>query len=71
MFAEPAATPVTRPEDAVTVATDVLSLIQIPSGVASASVVVRPSHTFIVPVITAGNGFTVATTVEIQPVGSI
>ena len=67
----PAATPVTTPVPLLTVANDVLLLLQVPSGVASLSAVVKPAHTLVVPVIAAGSGFTVTTLVMIQPVGKV
>lgn len=59
----PDATPVTIPEPVPTVAKPVLLLVHVPPLVASLNVVVRPAQTFTVPVIDAGNGFTV--TVEV------
>ena len=60
--------PVTIPVVEPTVATVVLSLVQMPPEVASLSKVVRPTHAAGVPVIGAGTGLTVTTTVAIQPV---
>lgn len=71
IIALPAVTPVTTPKLASTVAIDVLPLVHVPPVVALARVVVNPSHTCKPPVITAGSGFTVATSVRIQPVASI
>jgi hypothetical protein len=56
--AVPTATPVTTPE-VLTVATLVLSLLQVPPVVASARVVVNPAQTVAVPVMAAGPPFTV------------
>lgn len=57
----PPATPVTIPA-ASTVATAVVALVHVPLPVVSASDVVDPAHTVVMPVIapTAGSGFTVA-----------
>ena len=38
---------------------------------ASANVVVKPTHTFVVPVITAGKGLTVTVVVTKHPVGKV
>jgi hypothetical protein len=67
MVAEPAATPVTTPE-ALTVATDVLEEDQVPPLVASASAVVDPTQTDVVPVIlaTVGRALTVTVAVETE-----
>ena len=54
----PALTPVTIPVDPI-VATPVDKLDHVPPPVASANVVVDAAHTVVVPVIIAGNGFTV------------
>ena len=69
MFVVPAATPFTIPESKPTVAVPVLLLLHVPPT-ASLSVIFDPAHTFIVPVIAAGNGLTVITALTIQPVGS-
>ena len=53
-----------------TVAIDVLLLLQLPPGVASASVVVYPLHILGVPVI-AESAFTVIGNVDPQPVGRV
>jgi hypothetical protein len=63
----PASTPVAMPLG-LTVATLPVLLAHVPPAVASASVVVRPAHTVIVPVMVAGNGLTVITVVVMQPV---
>ena len=63
----PAATPVTTPVPEI-VALEGLLLLHVPPEVASASVVVKPSHTLAVPVIAAGNGLTVIGKVALQPV---
>jgi len=49
------------------VAIVVLLLLQVPPTVASASVVVKPGHTVVVPVIAAGNAFTVNVVVALHP----
>ena len=67
MFVVPAAMPVTSPVLRPIVAASVLLLVQSPPAVASDKVVVSPAHTVSVPVITAGNGFTV-TTVDVAQV---
>ena len=66
----PAVTPVTTPEPEPTVALALL-LLQVPVPVASLSVVVRPTQTFMVPVIEAGSGLMVTKVVLIQPVGNV
>src|SRR4051794_1305460 len=48
-----------------------LPLLQVPPAMPSARLVVRPSHTSVLPVIAAGNGSTVIIVVEIQLVGSV
>lgn len=68
MVAVPGATPVTTPVVKSTVAVPVALLTQVPPADASASVVVRPTHTVVVPVISAGSGLTVTTSVLKQPV---
>jgi hypothetical protein len=62
MVAVPAATPVTTPE-AFTVATAVLLEAQVPPAVTSASVVVDPAQTVVVPVIAATTGKALTVTV--------
>ena len=61
MMDVPAETPETTPR-ALIVATKGDALLQVPPAVASARVVVKPAHTVNVPVIAAGNGFTVTIT---------
>ena len=61
----PAATPVTTPVDALTVAVAVLDDVQTPPAVASAKAVVAPSHTEVVPVITATVGNALIVTVVV------
>jgi hypothetical protein len=62
--------PVTTPVDGSIVALPGAPLIQVPPVVASNNVVVNPSHTCGMPVIAAGNGFTVTVSTEKQPVES-
>ena len=50
------------------VAIAVLLLLHTPPEVASVSVVVRPTHTFVVPPIAAGFGLTVKLVTAKQPV---
>ena len=63
MVVLPAATPVTTPVDALTVAVAVLDDVQTPPAVTSDKVVVAPSHTEVVPVIAATVGWAVTVTV--------
>ena len=55
----PAITPVTTPEDEPTEAMGMLALTHVPPVVRLFKVVVSPAHTLVVPVMAAGNGFTV------------
>jgi len=66
----PPETPVTTPP-ALIVATAGVALLHVPPAVASDNVVVKPMHTLVVPVITAGNGLTVTVAVRKQPVGKV
>jgi len=68
MVTTPEVTPVTVPDVAPIVATPVLLLVHVPPEVASVNVVVRPTHTFVVPPIAAGFGLTVKLVTAIQPV---
>lgn len=63
----PAFIPVTMPEAAPMVALVVELLVHRPPGSASLSVVVSPVHTFVLPVMSAGSGFTVMVTVVVHP----
>jgi hypothetical protein len=63
----PGKNPLTTPPPLI-VATPGDALFQLPPPVASLSVVVEPTHTIVVPVITAGNGSTVTVVVTKQPV---
>ena len=67
MVTVPADTPVTTPVPEPTVALLVLLLLQVPPVVASVNAVVKPAHTLVVPVIEAGNGFTVTVIVGVLP----
>jgi hypothetical protein len=61
MVAVPPATPVTRPEEELTVATDVLLLDHVPPAIDALRLVVLPAHRVDAPVIVPG----VATTVKL------
>ena len=61
----PAATPVTNPVDALTVAVAVLDDVQTPPAVTSDKVVVAPAHTEVVPVIAATVGNALIVTVVV------
>ena len=65
MVVLPAATPVTTPVDASTVAVAVLDDVQTPPSVTSDKVVVAPSHTEVVPVIAATVGNALIVTVVV------
>jgi hypothetical protein len=65
MVVLPAATPVTTPVDASTVAVAVLDDVQTPPAVTSDKVVVAPSHTEVVPVIAATVGNALIVTVVV------
>jgi hypothetical protein len=69
--AVPDAIPETTPLPVSTVATAMLLLVHIPDGVVLLSAVVCNSHTDVVPVIAAGEVFTVIGNVAIQPVGNV
>lgn len=69
MVVVPAATPVTTPDELM-VAAAVLLLLHTPPPV-FVSVVVKPTHTFIVPVVADGSAFTVTSVVAVQPVVSV
>ena len=71
MVEVPEDTPVTIPVEEPIVAMPVLPLVQVPLAVASLKVVVNPAQTTAVPVIDDGNGFTVTTTVAIQPAARV
>lgn len=65
----PAVPPVTVPD--TTEAIVELLLLHAPPLVVFVSAVVRPEHTVRVPVIAAGNGFTVNVVTALQPVGKV
>ena len=71
MVVLPAATPVTTPVDALTVAVAVLLDVHTPEAVALVKVVVDPAHALVVPVMAATTGkaliVTVAVTELVQP----
>ena len=69
-MAFPAATPVTTPVVATTVAVGRLLLLQLPPVDMSANVVVAPMHTIATPVIPDGFGLTVTGVVIVHPVPS-
>lgn len=64
----PAKMPHTIPDEVPTVAIVGLLMLHEPPVVRSLNVVHIPSHTEVVPVIAAGNGFTVTFAVALQPV---
>ena len=64
----PAATPLTTPVPAPTVATDVLLLVHVPPGVVFVKVVVAPAHTVDEPGVMAdGRAATVTVLVTLHP----
>lgn len=63
----PTLIPETMPVEDPTTAIAVELLLHVPPGVLLLSVVVLPLHTSVVPVIAAGNGFTVTVAV-VKPV---
>jgi hypothetical protein len=69
--AVPTATPLTIPVDDPTMAIPVVPELHTPPVVASCSVVVLPTHRFVLPVTRAGKGFTVNATVVLQPDGNV
>jgi hypothetical protein len=69
MVTIPEPTPVTTPFEPI-VARVTSLVLQLPPAVASLTVNVDPTHTFPVPVIAAGNGLTVSTDVDLQPVAN-
>ncbi len=68
MVTTPSVMPVTVPVEDPIVATAVLLLLQTPPLVALVNVVVKPTHTLVVPPIAAGFGLTVKLVTAIQPV---
>ena len=73
IFTDPPATPVTAPVVLFTVAVKTLLLLHVPPVVPSVSVVLELTHTFVVPPIAAGNGFTVTVVVlvAVKPLPSV
>ena len=71
MFTVPAEIPPTIPLPAPTVPVAGTALVQVPPADASLNVVVKPTHTFVTPVIADGNGLTVTGVVAKQPVPKI
>jgi hypothetical protein len=67
----PGFTPVIIPLDEPIVATDILPLLHVPPGVASASDVVDPTHTPRAPVIGPAVVFTVTGAMALHPSGSV
>lgn len=67
----PALTPVTTPEPAPTDPVVGTLLVHVPPDDASLNVVVKPTHTFVTPVIAAGSGLTVTGVVAKQPVPKV
>jgi hypothetical protein len=59
MVAVPPETPVTTPVPEPTVATAVAKVLHVPPVVVVLNEVVAPTHTTVVPVMDAGNAFTV------------
>jgi hypothetical protein len=70
MIVVPGKLPVTTPVPASIVATAVVLLLQLTPAVALPKAVVAPWHTCGLPVMAAGNAFTVTPAVAIQPVGN-
>jgi len=68
IIAEPVATGVTIPVAVPIVATEVLLLLQVLLPDTSLNVVVDPVHTVVVPVIAAGDAFTVTLAIALHPV---
>ena len=71
MLVTPTDPPVTIPVLLPMVATAVGVLLHVPLPGVSLSVVVKPAHTVIEPVMVPGNELTVSTLVVIQPVGKV
>ena len=67
----PATDPVTTPDVDNAIVALPLLLLQVPPVGVEPSVVVRPTHTFVVPVSVVGLELTVTTAVLIQPVPSV
>jgi hypothetical protein len=71
MVVVPASIPVTSPVTGPTLAIEVLPLLHPPPVVVLDKVVVSPSHTLVVPVIAAGDKFTVIAFTATQVVGNV
>jgi len=71
MVTTPSVMPVTVPVEDPIVATPVLLLLHTPPLVELVNVVVKPTHTLVVPPIAAGFGLTVKLVTAIQPVLSV
>ena len=69
--AVPESTPLTWPVAGLTVAIAGALLVQVPPGTLLPSVVVPPTHTCGVPLISPGKGFTVSTAVALHPDGTV
>jgi hypothetical protein len=67
----PGITPVTTPDVRSTVAIDGLLLVHVPPAEALLSAVVEPSHTEVVPAISAGRALLVTSTNVLHPVDSV
>jgi hypothetical protein len=67
----PVVIPVAMPVPTPIVACAVLLLVHVPPPVASVSIVVEPTHTFVVPPIGAGNGLTVIGDDVIHPLPDV
>jgi len=68
IVAVPAATPVSKPVVGFMVMLEGLLLVHTPPATELASVIVLPVHTFELPEIAEGDGFTVTVVVTVQPV---
>ena len=71
IIAFPGVPPVITPVVNMILAVPGALLLHEPPAVASVSVLLRPEHTFNDPMIVAGKGLTVTTSVVIQPVGNV
>lgn len=67
IVAVPAETPVTTPVPEPTVAIPVAEELHVPPDVPSLSVVVEPAHIAALPVMDAGNAFTVTVVLAVHP----
>lgn len=71
MVVVPAISALTTPDDEPMVAMAGLLLLQVPPGVASVSVVVKPMQPLVVPFMVPGSGFTVTAVIAVQPAESV